>query len=154
MTFNGFIKEYTQKGLIKQQKQDFNAIDAMMSRAIKEIDIAKATLSIDEGTAFTVAYNAMLHVGRALIFSKGYRPIDGAQHKTVVEFATMYLGEKYKTLVLHFEKMRKKRNIFTYEVTIAISSSEVTSAIKSATQLTQAIQKIITKENPQHHFSF
>lgn len=109
MTFAEFIKEYTQKSLIKKQKRDFNALDAMVSRAIKEIDIAKATLSIDEGTAFTVAYNAMLHAGRALILSKGYRPIDGAQYKTVVDFATMYLGNEYKTLVLHFEKMRKKQ---------------------------------------------
>lgn len=154
MTFDAFITKYGQDGLIKKQKRDFTAIDAMVSRAIKEIDIAKANVTIDEGTAFTVAYNAMLHAGRALILSKGYRPNGAAQHKTVVEFAAMYLGKEYKTLTLRFEKARRKRNDFIYEVNISISPSEVTSAIASAAKLTQAIQTIIAEENPQHHFSF
>jgi uncharacterized protein (UPF0332 family) len=154
MTLDKFIQEYTQKGLIKKQDPDFNALETMVSRAVKEIEIAKATITIDEGTAFTVAYNAMLHAGRALILSKGYRPIDGAQHKTVVDFVTLYLGKKYKIVTLHFEKTRKKRNIFTYDVSISISESEVRSASKSAAELTEAIRTIIIEENPQHHFSF
>lgn len=154
MTFDAFIKTYCQDGLIKRQKRDFNVIAVMVSRAIKEIDIAKANMAIDEGTAFTVAYNAMLHAGRALILSKGYRPSGPAQHKTVVSFAEMYLGNDYKKLTQRFERARRKRNDFIYEVNIAISPSEVTSAIESAAKLTQAIQVIITEENPQHHFSF
>ncbi len=140
--------------LIKKQKRDFNAIDDMVSRAIKEIDIAQANIVIDEGTAFTVAYNAMLHAGRALILSKGYRPNGAAQHKTVVDFAEVYLGKEYRTLTLRFEKARRKRNNFIYEVNISISPTEVKSAIESASKLTQTIQSIITEENPQHPFSF
>lgn len=154
MSLNDFIKEYSQKGLIKNHKPDFKAIETILARGIKEISIAKATIAIDEGTAFTVAYNAMLHAGRALILSKGFRPIDGAQHKTVVDFATMYLGKEYKRLSLQFEKARKKRNIFTYDVSISISGSEVHKAIASASELTEVIRSIITAENPQFHFLF
>jgi len=154
MTFDAFIKNYMHKGLIKKQKPDFHALDTMVSRAFKEIDIAKATIAIDEGTAFTAAYNAMLHAGRALILSKGYRPSDKAQHKTVVDFAAMYLGKEFQAVTLHFEKARKKRHRFMYEVTISISDLEVHTAITSALKLIRAIRTILINENPQYHFSF
>jgi uncharacterized protein (UPF0332 family) len=154
MTFEQFIKEYLKKNLLKSQKPNFKAIESLIARAYKEIKAAQANIRIDEGVAFTVAYTAMLHAGRALMLSKGYRPADGYQHKTVVEFATVALGEKYKTLVQHFDKMRKKRNIFTYEVNISISKTEVKNAIKSATSFIKTIREAIEKENPQYKFKF
>ena len=96
----------------------------------------------------------MLHTGRALMLLKGYRPSDGYQHKTVVDFASITLGEKYKTLVRHFDKLRKKRNIFTYEVSISISATEVKNALKSAVDFIKAVRDITEKENPQHTFKF
>ncbi len=96
----------------------------------------------------------MLHAGRALMLFKGYRPCDGYQHKTVVDFASIVLGEKYKILVQHFDKMRKKRNIFTYEVSISISKTEVKNALKSAMDFIKAVHNIIEKEDPQHKFKF
>lgn len=56
MTYENFIKEYTAKGLLKKQKRDLHAIEKFISRAYKELKIAKANLAIDEGVAFTVAY--------------------------------------------------------------------------------------------------
>ncbi|MDP8234560.1 MAG: hypothetical protein P9M06_07180 [Candidatus Saelkia tenebricola] len=50
--------------------------------------------------------------------------------------------------------MRKKRNIFTYEVSISISETEAKNALKSATDFIKAIRNIIEKENPQHKFKF
>ncbi|NQT23693.1 MAG: HEPN domain-containing protein [Candidatus Omnitrophica bacterium] len=154
MIFDQFIKEYSRKGLIKPQKTSFTSIERLISRSYKEIKVAEANLKIDEGIAFTIAYTAMLHAGRALMLFKGYRPSDGYQHKTVVDFAAIILGEKYKTLVQHFDKMRKKRNIFTYEVSISISETEVKNALKSAIDFIKAVRHIIEKENPQHTFKF
>ncbi|MBL7198304.1 MAG: hypothetical protein ISS47_09420 [Candidatus Omnitrophica bacterium] len=87
MTFDNFIKDYVRRGLIKEQKRDFKAIEKLISRAYKEIRAAESNIKIDEGIAFTIAYTAMLHAGRALMLFKGYRPSDGYQHKTVVDFA-------------------------------------------------------------------
>ncbi|MFH1459439.1 MAG: hypothetical protein ABIG64_03585 [Candidatus Omnitrophota bacterium] len=154
MTFEKFIKDYSKKGLIKNQPTDFSAIENLISRGYKEIKIAQANIPIDEGIAFTTAYTAMLHAGRALMFSKGFRPIDGYQHKTVVDFASIILGKEYEKLVLHFDKMRRKRNLFTYEVSISISIAEVKSALKSASNFIKAIRDIIEKTNPQHRFKF
>ena len=154
MTFDDFIKEYTKRELIKKQDKNLKAVENLISRAYKEIKVAEANIKIDEGIAFTVAYTVMLHAGRALMLFKGYRPHDGYQHKTVVDFASIVLGEHYKTLVQRFDKMRRKRNIFTYEVSILISEEDVKNGLKSATDFIKAVRDIIEKEDPQHTFKF
>ncbi len=154
MTFDNFIEDYTKRGLIKEQKRNLGAIEKIISRSHKEIKAAEANMKIDEGIAFTIAYTAMLHAGRALMLCKGYRPANGYQHKTVVDFASVVLGDKYKTLVQHFDKMRRKRNIFTYEVSISISETEAKNALTYAINFVKTIRNIIEKESSQHKFKF
>ena len=88
------------------------------------------------------------------MFLKGYRPIDGYQHKTVVEFCCIILGDKYKKLTQHFDRMRRKKNIFTYEVNISISKTEVENALKTAREFIELIKENAEKANPQHKFKF
>jgi len=154
MSFDNFIQEYTKRGLIKKQGKNLKAVENLISRSYKEIKAAKANLKIDEGIAFTIAYTAMLHAGRALMLFRGYRPDDGYQHKTLVDFASIVLGEHYKTLVQHYDKMRRKRNIFTYEVSISISEEEVNNGLESAGNFIKAVRELIKKEDPQHKFKF
>ena len=40
MTFDDFIKEFSQKGLIKSQKVDFKSIENHITRALQEIKAA------------------------------------------------------------------------------------------------------------------
>jgi len=154
MTFDDFIASYKNQGLIKEEKINLKGIENLIARAYKEIKIAEANVSIDEGTAYTVAYTSMLHTGRALMFVKGLRPSNVYQHKTVVDFTAIVLGNEFKTLTQHFDKMRRKRNLFIYEVNISISEDEVATALKSASSFVKAIRDIIEKENPQHKFEF
>jgi uncharacterized protein (UPF0332 family) len=154
MTFDNFIKEYTKRGLLKKQPKNVKAIENLISRSYKEIEAAEVNITIDEGIAYTIAYTAMLHAGRAIMLFKGYRPHDGYQHKTVVDFTSILLGERYKTLTQRFDKMRRKRNIFTYEVSISISEEEVRNALKSANDFIKAIRDLIEKEDSQHKFNF
>jgi len=132
MTYENFLEEFLSKGLLRRQKSDLRAVDKLLLRAYKDLKIAKANLDIDEGIAYTVAYLAMLHAGRAFILLKGFRPADGYQHKTVVEFMSHFLGKEFKLIVEQFDRMRRKRNIFTYEIDISISKSEAMSALKTA----------------------
>lgn len=85
---------------------------------------------------------------------KGYRPSDGYQHKTVVDFVEIVLGKEYRTIVQQFDKMRKKRNVFIYEISISISETEVNNALNSAANFMNAIRDIIEKEDPQCKFEF
>lgn len=154
MSFETFVAKAIKQGLIKEQEINFNSIQKMISRSYEEIRAAKANMKIDQGVAFTVAYTAMLHAGRALMLFKGYRPSDGYQHKTVVDFTANLLGEKYKTITQRFDSMRRKRNIFTYEVSISFSETEVNSALKSAESFIQTVRDTIESEDPQHKFKF
>ena len=154
MTYKKLIEEYLGKGLLKRQKSNFQAIEKLMLRAHKDLETAKANLNIDEGIAYTIAYLAMLHAGRALMLLKGLRPADGYQHKTVVEFMAYFLGKEFKNIVERFEKMRKKRNVFTYEVSISISKIEAENALNTGVKFVHLIEDIIKKGNPQTELKF
>ena len=154
MTYEKFIKEYSAKGLLKEQKSGVDAVEKLVSRSEKDLKTAKANLTIDEGIAYTVAYLAMLRAGRAFMLLKGFRPADGYQHKTVVDFMAQCLGKEYKDAAERFDKMRRKRNMFTYEIDITISRTETENALAAAVNFVDLIKAIMKRENPQEHFKF
>ncbi len=154
MSFEKFIEEYLGKGLLQKQESDSRAVEKLVIRSIKDLKAAKANLSIDEGIAYTVAYLAMLRAGRAYILLKGFRPTDGYQHKTVVEFMGQCLSSEYRQIVDRFDRMRRKRNIFTYEVDISISKTEAERALNTAIGFVELIKDRLKTEDPQAHFEF
>ena len=152
MSYEKFIHEFLGKGLLKKQKTNFRAIQKLMTRAHRDLKTAKANLSIDEGIAYTIAYLAMLRAGRAVMLLRGFRPANGYQHKTVVEFMGYVLGKEFKAMVERFDKMRKKRNVFTYDVSISISKVEANNALNTAVRFVYLTDDIIKKQNPQTEF--
>lgn len=154
MSYEKLLEEYLAKGLLKKQKPSASAVEKLIARSEKDLKTAKANLSIDEGIAYTVAYLAMLRAGRAYMLLKGFRPSDGYQHKTVVDFISKCLGEEYKSITERFDRMRRKRNIFTYEVDIEISRTEAEGAFDSAVKFVTVIKNIMKDESPQEHFKF
>jgi uncharacterized protein (UPF0332 family) len=118
------------------------------------LETAKANLKIGEAIAYTVAYLAILRAARAYMLLKGLRPSDGNQHKTVVEFMNLFLRKEYREPVERFDRMRRKRNVFTYEVDVAISYTEAVSALRSAEKSVSLIMGLVKKENPQGCFNF
>lgn len=154
MSYEKFLEEYLTKGLLKEQKPSFSAVEKLILRSEKDLKTAKATLKIDEGISYAVAYLAMLRAGRAFMLLKGFRPADGYQHKTVVEFISRSLGKEYENVVERFDRMRRKRNIFTYEIDISISYREAENAFDIATKFVDLIKDVMKKSNPQQHFKF
>lgn len=110
------FEAYLKKGLLKQQRINFKQIEKQIIRAKKDLETAQGILDNDPEWGATIAYHAMLRAGRALLFSKGYLPADGGQHKTVVELTHELLGKGYSLLVEKFEKLRRRRNVFFYEL--------------------------------------
>jgi uncharacterized protein (UPF0332 family) len=154
VTYEKFLEEFLSKGLLRRQKSDLRAVEKLILRAHKDLKTANANLDIDEGIAYTVAYLAMLHAARAFILLKGFRPADGYQHKTVVEFISHFLGKEFKLIVEQFDRMRRKRNIFTYEIDISISKSEAINALNKAERFVDLMRGVIQKESPQTEFKF
>jgi len=62
--------------------------------------------------------------------------------------------EEYKSIVERFDRMRRKRNMFTYEIDINISKTEACGALDAAEKFVNLIKDIIKKDNPQTHFKF
>jgi len=64
------------------------------------------------------------------------------------------LGREDAAIVEHFERMRRKRNIFTYEVDIVISRTEAQNAFDTAVKFVGRVKEAIKKEHPQQRFRF
>lgn len=145
---------YLKKGLLKEQRVNFRQIEKQITRAKKDLKTAEKVLDEDPEWGATIAYHAMLRAGRALLFSKGYLPADGRQHKTVVELTHELLGKDYSLLVEKFEKMRRRRNVFFYESDIFGTTTDAENALKAAPELVHVIEEMIHKQNPQLHLGF
>jgi uncharacterized protein (UPF0332 family) len=154
MTYETFIGEALAGGLIQKQKSSLVAVEKLLERSAKDLQAAKANLKIDAGIAYTVAYLAMLRAARSFMLLRGFRPSNGHQHKTVVQFVGEALGKEYVRIIERFERMRRKRNIFTYEIDVAISDAEAVEGLRSAEEFVGLIIEIVKKENPQSNFKF
>lgn len=148
------FKEYYNKGLIKQQKPNFEQIAKQLRRALQDLKTAQHTIDFDPEWASTIAYQAMLRAGRAILFANGYLPADGAQHKTVVELTGILLGAEYGDLIRQFEKFRKKRNSFFYDSEDTGNRGEAEKALQVAKALLMKIKTYIENLNPQFRFGF
>jgi len=154
MDYKDTVKIMLNQGLIKKQKVDFPHIEALLLRAQKDIMVAKANLKIDEEVTYNYAYLAMLRCGRSIVFMKGYRSVDGQQHKTIIELSGEILGKEFKNTIKKFDRMRRKRNQFTYDPFLPVSKTEAENALKTAKEFVKIVFKLVQKENPQLRFSF
>lgn len=147
-------KQYLDQGLVKEQKPNFPQIERQIKRAKKDLKTFGLVIHDDPEWASTIAYQAMLRMGRALLFSYGFLPADGQQHKTVVEITGNIIGEKYSLLIKQFERMRKKRNIFFYEAEDAHNLTEAKKAAEVASDLISIVGSQINALNPQKSLKF
>lgn len=147
---DNLINRLKKEGKLAEQKAGIVQIEDLIKEAIIDIDEAKKTLDVSADRAtYVMAYMAMLKAGRALLLLKGYRPTDGAQHKTIVEMTGAILGDKYVNLVNHFETMRRKRNELTYEAGGLLSRSDAENAMQDARSLVKKILEEAKLRNPQ-----
>ena len=146
--------EYLKKGLVKEQRPNFDQIEQQIVRAEKDLKTFGLVLGSDPEWACTIAYQAMMRMGRALMFSYGYLPADGQQHKTVVEITGKILGEKFNLLVQYFDRMRRSRNVFFYDSLDTNNRTQADKAFENAGTLLKVVKDTIRKCNPQFDFKF
>ena len=145
---------YLGQGLIKAQQPNFKQIEKQVLRAQKDLKTFHLVEKEDPEWASAIAYQAMLRMGRALLFSYGYLPVDRQQHKTVVEVTGKILGAKFSFVIKYFDRLRKKRNIFFYDSDDAHNFTEAKKAIEVAQELIAEIKSKIKTLNPQQEFKF
>lgn len=123
-------------------------VSRRLKRALVDLNNSKLLLKEDEVGAYTMAYDAMLQAGIALILSLGYRPKVINFHKTVTAAAGEILGEDYSPMVKKFDQMRKNRHQAVYDAVI-ISLSEAEFAIKTAQEFVKRVSVFLNEKSPQ-----
>jgi uncharacterized protein (UPF0332 family) len=120
---------------LEERAAETQEVLGLMMRAERDLATARLLQDKDEEWAFAAAYQAMARSGRALILSEGYRPKGSRSrdtHKTVVTASGVILGEKYKSLINKFDRMRRKYQNFAVETGSMVSRYEAGQAIRDA----------------------
>lgn len=136
-------EELERRGLIRKHRRDDVGIKLALERARRDLVTAESVLTSDNDWSLSIAYNAMLQAGRALMYSHGYRPAGRAQHATVVNFVENTLGPELTDEVLAFEMMRRKRHRAVYDAAGMVSQTEAENALRHAQVLVKAIETSI-----------
>jgi len=86
MTSERGLRELMKRGSIRRCPADHRAAANLIYRASTDLRTAERNLDVDPECAFTYSYTAMMRSGLALMFSRGYRPVAGNKHQTIVQF--------------------------------------------------------------------
>ena len=136
------IEDLQRQGLIKTVPVDKKKIQDARDLALRDIVTARSLLANNQDWAYTIAYNAVLQAGRALMFSQGYRPDGANQHVSVVKFVELYLDKNDGII---FDRMRRKRNSSVYDAAGSITESVAAFALREAEDLVEKIFAVIDK---------
>ena len=134
------VDDLLQQGLVKKLPVDQKKVDDAIAHARRDLITAGTLLASDQDWAYTIAYNAVLQAGRALMFSKGYRPEGASQHIAVVKFVGLYLDQND---TISFDRMRRKRNSSVYDTAGTITENEAEFALTQAEALVNKIVSCI-----------
>lgn len=143
------LEKLEKEGWIRKQQITLSQIEQLAIRARKDLITAENNLKNDPECAYDYSYKAMLRIGRAILFSFGYRPRSERAHKTTVEACRIILGDKFADLVDVFDEMRKVRNQFIYDPITDISEKSAKEALKEARDFLNVALKRIKEINPQ-----
>jgi uncharacterized protein (UPF0332 family) len=139
-------------GIVEERAPEITEIVALVTRAEKDLLTSKVLQDKDEEWAFAAAYLAMARSARALILSEGFRPkgVRGRDaQKTVVTAAGALLGERFKSLINKFDRMRRKYQSFLEEAGRVISRYEADQAIKDAEEFLELVNGRIREKYSQ-----
>ena len=137
------LDQLAQQGYIASLPIDSRKVDDALSLSQRDITTARTLLTQDKDWSFSIAYNAILQAIRAFMFSKGYRPVGGNPHVSVVRFAELYLE---KDVVIIFDRMRRKRHSLVYDTAGTISKNEAELAITTAEDILRDIKKRLSRK--------
>jgi len=124
---------------------DKKLIKKSFKRSLKNLKSAKNIFKSEEyDWALAIAYNSTLQAGRALMFSKGYRPKGQNKHVSVIEFVHSEFGKNISSKMIKlFNNFRKKRNKVVYEEYDIVSEDEAKEAIEFAEEFLKLVKDIL-----------
>ena len=139
------LSDLLKEDRIRRVSADTKQANENLKAAERDLKVASKTVKVDCDWAFVMAYNAMLHAARALLFADGYEPVGEEKHKIAVDYADIKLGAKYRDKINLFDRMRKRRHAILYEKVGSVSEHEANFAIKTANEFFEKVKEKINK---------
>lgn len=134
------FEDLERDGLVRRLPVDGKKVHDAFLLAKRDVKTSRGLLDEDPDWAFSIAYNAILQAGRALIFSRGYRPHGKAQHISVIRFIEEALGKDARETIVAIDRMRRKRHRAVYDTAGSVSTLEAGNAIKRAEDFLKVIE--------------
>lgn len=141
------LEELLRSRTIRRIRSDKLLAKRSLMRARRDIDTARTLIENEElDWALAVSYNSLLTAGRALMFSKGYRPSSTGGHVAVVKFLNASLeSEDKEKMIMVLNGMRKKRHRIVYEEMNIVTEKEALQALKWAEEFLERIDELVNR---------
>jgi uncharacterized protein (UPF0332 family) len=139
------LRELEKKRLIRSIPVDKRQIENLVTVAKRDLKVAGDLLANNFDWSYSISYNSMLQISRALMFSYGYTTSEEEHHKTVVEFARAVLGKEQEMTEM-LDRMRRKRHGITYDEADTVSEYEAKQAYETARRYFGIIEKRIKEK--------
>jgi uncharacterized protein (UPF0332 family) len=134
---------------LKPQRIDWAQIDRFLAGASKKLTSAQKILAFDEEACLQQAYEAMLKASLGFMFSRGYRArSQPGHHIAIIEFVRAHIDKKYASLMIVFDRLRRKRNMALYDDTGFVSRHDAEQALESAGEYLGVIRADIAARKP------
>ena len=114
-----------------------------MKLADRDLRVARKLMADETDWGFSVACNAALQAGRALMFARGYRPASAEGHKNTFAFLAAALGPEHADLVSYFDRMRNKRNQAVYGMAGRIAETEARHLLSKTTDFVRLVKRLV-----------
>jgi uncharacterized protein (UPF0332 family) len=140
------LSDLLKQDRVEKFESDKEQIKNELENASAKLTSAKNILGIDEwGSAHASAYEAMLHAGRALMFSKGYRTKGSEHHATVVLFVEAVFSAKFsnKDVLDSFDRARKLRHGRSYDNANLVSPTQAKNLVENAEAFVNITKEIL-----------
>ncbi len=140
------LGELLKKREIQKVEPDRKTSEKLLRVSLDFITAAEDNVKMNHGdVALSLAYNAMLNAGRALMAAKGYRAYSETHHKSIVSFCSAVLPPESSQLVALFNRYRIRRHDIVYgEIEGgSVGESEAKGAIERSKELLDLIRKKI-----------
>jgi uncharacterized protein (UPF0332 family) len=130
------LGEFLKKGLIEKISADKGQVARLLEISKRDAGVAEHLLPAHCDSSFIHSYNSILQSARALMFFKGYRPIEN-EHKTTIDFvAVIFPSLDY---FADLDRMRRKRHVATYDEANTITEYEARHAVKVAKEFLEFV---------------
>ena len=138
MKYNSLLKENKIRPIAAKKEE----IKELFNLAERDLKSAEFIITQDWDWGFAIAYNSVLQACRAFMFKEGFRPRSEESHKVTFEFMRIGLGKDHEDLINYFDRMRTKRHKALYEISGAVTETEVRQNLTRARDFVKLLKKL------------